>query len=259
MTQTVTMSAQQMETIARQVFQEQAEALRRELLEGELGRFRREFEVQMERTWKVIQNLAEAQQQTERRVEELAQAQVRTEERVTRLEAAVERLAEAQARTEEQLTRLEATVQSLADTVGKLAQQVGHLSNLIGADLEVDAEEILSYTLKQKGYRPVGPAYPIELDGEVDVALPLESPQKERLWALVEAKTRVRQQEVEKWGKRLKSPRFRRRLAEARIEKPYLAYIFGLRIYPEVVATAEKAGIGVLDFRGERVAAAVRS
>ncbi len=33
---------------------------------------------------------------------------------------------------------------------------------------------------------------------EVDVALPLESPQKERLWTLVEAKTRVRQKEVEK-------------------------------------------------------------
>ena len=230
MTQTAT-SAQQMEEIARQVFQQEAETLRREILEGELGRFRREFAVQMERVWEAIHALAEAQQ--------------RTEERVTRLEAAME--------------RLEATVQSLADTVGQLARQVGHLSNLIGADLEVDAEEILTYTLKQKGYRPVGPAYPIELDGEVDVALPLESPQGERLWALVEAKTRVRQQEVEKWGRRLESQRFLRRLAEARIEKPYLAYIFGLRIYPEVIATAEEAGIGVLDFRGERAAAIVRS
>ena len=252
MPQTAALSAQQMETIARQVFQEEAETLRREILEGELGRFRREFEVHMERVWEAIHALAEAQQ--------------RTEERVTRLEAAVERLAEAQARTEERVTRLEAamerleaTVQSLADTVGQLARQVGHLSNLIGADLEVDAEEILTYTLKQKGYRPVGPAYPIELDGEMDVALPLESPQGERLWALVEAKTRVRQQEVEKWGKRLKSQRFQRRLAEARIEKPYLAYIFGLRIYPEVIAPAEKAGIGVLDFRGERVVAVVKS
>ncbi len=243
---------QQMEEIARRVFQEQADSLRREILEGELGRFRREFEVQMERVWEAIHSLAEAQR--------------RTEERVTRLEAAVERLAEAQARTEERVTRLEtamerleATVQSLADTVGQLARQVGHLSNLIGADLEVDAEEILTYTLKQKGYRPVGPAYPVELDGEVDVALPLESPDGERLWALVEAKTRVRQKEVEKWSKRLKSKRFLRRLAEARIEKPYMAYIFGLRIYPEVIATAEEAGIGVLDFRGERTAAVVRS
>lgn len=30
-------------------------------------------------------------------------------------------------------------------------------SNLLGADLEVDAEEILTYVMKQKGYRPVGP------------------------------------------------------------------------------------------------------
>lgn len=57
---------------------------------------------------------------------------------------------------------------------------------------------------------------------------------------------------------RLESKRFLRRLAEARIEKPYMAYIFGLRVYPEVVAVAEEAGIGILDFRGERVAAVVR-
>ena len=35
---------------------------------------------------------------------------------------------------------------------------------------------------------------------EVDVALPLESPNGERLWALVEAKTQVRQKEAEKWS-----------------------------------------------------------
>jgi hypothetical protein len=35
---------------------------------------------------------------------------------------------------------------------------------------------------------------------EVDVALPLESPQKERLWTLVEAKTQVWQKEVENWS-----------------------------------------------------------
>jgi len=85
MPQTAALSAQQMEKIARQVFQEQAESLRREILEGELGRFRHEFEVQMGRVWEAIHALAEAQQRTEKRVEELAQAQARTEERVTRL------------------------------------------------------------------------------------------------------------------------------------------------------------------------------
>ncbi|RLC93334.1 MAG: hypothetical protein DRI77_12000, partial [Chloroflexi bacterium] len=178
---------------------------------------------------------------TEQRVEELAQAQARTEERLTRLEAAVERLAEAQARTEE--------------AVSQLFRQVGHLANLMGADLEVDAEELLLYVMEQKGYRSLGPAYPILVDGEIDVALPVESPQGERLWALVEAKARVRQKELGRWAKRLKDAEFLRRLAEARIEKPYLPYIFGLRIYPQVIAAAEKAGIGVLDFRGERVEA----
>ena len=35
---------------------------------------------------------------------------------------------------------------------------------------------------------------------EVDLALPLESPNGQRLWALVQAKTQVRPKKVEKWS-----------------------------------------------------------
>jgi len=245
----------QVEEIARRVVQEQVGILRRDLLREMREREHRQSERQMERVWEAIHALAQAQARTEQRVEELAQAQARTEQRV-------EELAQAQARTEERLTRLEAAVERLAEAqarteeaVSQLFRQVGHLANLMGADLEVDAEELLLYVMEQKGYRSLGPAYPILVDGEIDVALPVESPQGERLWALVEAKARVRQKELGRWAKRLKDAEFLRRLAEARIEKPYLPYIFGLRIYPQVIAAAEKAGIGVLDFRGERVEA----
>ncbi len=246
------------------------------------------------RTEKRVEELAQAQARTEKRVEELAQAQARTEERLTRLEATVEKLAQAQARTEERLTRLEATVEKLAQAqartekrVEELAQaqirteerltrleatverlavaqermawQLGALSNLLGADLEVDAEETLGYVMRQKGYRQIGPAYPMDVDGEIDVAVLLESQTGERIWALVEVKARTRKHEVEKWGQRFRDPTFLRRLAEARIEKPYLPYVFGLRVYPDAVSTAEEMGIGVLDPRGEKVAAVALS
>ncbi|RMF32552.1 MAG: hypothetical protein D6759_08185, partial [Chloroflexi bacterium] len=92
---------QQMREVALQVFQEQRDALWREIAEGEIGRLRHTFEEQFRQVWTAIQTLAEAQQ--------------RTEERLGRLEATVQALAEAQQRTEERLSRLEATVQALAE------------------------------------------------------------------------------------------------------------------------------------------------
>jgi hypothetical protein len=87
---------------------------------------------------------------------------------VTRLEVAVEKLAQAQARTEKALA--------------ELSRHVGYLSNVLGADLEVDAEEVLRYAMQQKGYRLLGPARPVEIDGEIDVALPVEDPAGRQLY-----------------------------------------------------------------------------
>ena len=248
----------QIEEVARRVFQEQAERLRQELRQEAAvwGPPRSGVE---ERVWEAIHELAQAQARTEKRVEELAQAQARTEERVSRLEMAVERLAEAQARTEKRVEELAQAQARTERALDELSRHVGRLSNILGADLEVDAEEVLRYAMQQKGYRLVGPAYPVEIDGEIDVALPVENPAGERLWAIVEAKTRVREKEVEKWSRRFKSARFLQRLSRAGIGGPYLPYIFGLRIYPDVLLTAERAGIGILDFQGERAEALVVS
>ncbi len=280
----------QIEEIARRVFGEQVERLRQELLQEMAARAPRRSEAE-ERVWEAIrelaqaqarteerltrleaavEKLAEAQTRTEKRVEELAQAQARAEERLTRLEAAVEKLAEAQARTEEELrefriqaeerfARIEAALERLTLAQEQMARQLGALSNLLGTDIEVDAEEVLGYVMRQKGYRQIGPAYPLDIDGEIDVAVLLESQTGERAWALVEVKTRMRKHEVEKWSQRLQDPEFLRRLRAVRIEKPYLPYVFGLRVYPDARATAEELGIGVLDPRGELVAAVVLS
>jgi len=110
--------------IAWEVFGQAADRLRKEIMEGELGRLRLDLAEQFQRIWEVqarteerlerletaVQALAEAQRRTEERVNELAEAQRRTEERVNELaeaqrrtEERVNELAEAQRRTEEQI------------------------------------------------------------------------------------------------------------------------------------------------------------
>jgi tetratricopeptide (TPR) repeat protein len=231
-------------------------------MEEEFRQYREASEARFARIEAALDRLAEAQARTEATVQALVQAQARTEERVTRLEdavvrleEAVARLLEAQARTEERVTRLEAALERLAAAQEQMARQLGALSNLLGADLEVDAEEVLAHVMRQKGYRPVGPPYPMEVDGEIDVAVLLESPEGTPIWALIEVKARLRKGDVERWGKRLRDPEFLRRLAGVRIEPPYLPYAFGLRVYPDAEDLAREMGIGVLDSRGERAEA----
>jgi hypothetical protein len=217
-------------------------------MEEEFRQYREASEARFARIEAALDRLAEAQARTEERV-------TRLEEAVARLEEAVARLLEAQARTEERVTRLEAALERLAAAQEQMARQLGALSNLLGADLEVDAEEVLAHVMRQKGYRPVGPPYPMEVDGEIDVAVLLESPEGTPIWALIEVKARLRKGDVERWGKRLRDPEFLRRLAGARIEPPYLPYAFGLRVYPDAEDLAREMGIGVLDSRGERAEA----
>ncbi len=246
--------------------EELAQAQRR--TEEALESFKRSTEASFAKVWEAIDSLAEAQQRTEQRVEELAQAQRRTEERVSRLEEAVARLAEAQRRTEEALESfkrsteasfakvwkvIEALVQAQRRTeevLRQLRKQVGHLTNLVGGELEVDAEELLVYALEEEGYRPLGEPQPFLMDGEVDVAVLAEAPDGTKVWALVEAKLRVRLKEFHDWLTRLSSRKFREQLAARGVTEPLLVYMYGLRIYPEVEKYAQEEGIGLLTPRG---------
>ena len=220
--------------------------------EEEFRRYREASEARFARIEAALDRLAEAQARTE---EEFRQYREASEARFARIEAALDRLTEAQARTEERLAKLEMAVERLAAAQEQMARQLGALSNLLGADLEVDAEEVLAHVMRQKGYRPVGPPYPMEVDGEIDVAMLLEGPEGTRVWALIEVKARLRKGDVERWSKRLRDPEFLRRLAGVRIEPPYLPYAFGLRVYPDAEDLAREMGIGVLDSRGERAEA----
>ncbi len=260
-----------------------AEAQRRteERLEA-LAEAQRHLEERVGRLEAAVEALAEAQRRTEERLEALAEAQRRTEERLAhleavvqnlvetarqheerlaRLEAIVESLVEAQRRTEERLERLETIVESLVEAqrrteerVDHLSLQLGQLSNRLGLDLEVDAEEVLMSLLEERGIRPLQEPFAIELDGEMDVVVPVELSTGEHSWIIVEVKGRLRRKELGKFLQRLQQPWFQERLQQEGIQKPYLPYVFGLRVYAEVDQMAREAGVGVLSFRGERVA-----
>jgi predicted nucleic acid-binding Zn-ribbon protein len=202
----------------------------------------------------IVAKLVEAQHHLEQRMEELAEAQRHLEQRM-------EELAEAQRRTEQQLQqlaeahyRLEEVVTQLIRRVDQMSLQLGQLSNRLGLDLEVDAEEVLMSLLKERGIRPLQEPFAIEVDGEMDVVVPVELPTGERPWIIVEVKGRLRRKELGEFLQRLQRPWVQERLRQEGIQKPYLPYAFGLRVYADVDRMATEAGVGILTFRGERVA-----
>jgi hypothetical protein len=108
--------------------------------------------------------------------------------------------------------------------------------------------------MRQKGYRILGEPQPISLDGEVDVVLPVEAPGGRRMWAVAEAKVRLRRGDVFRLASRLADPGWQEAMAKAGVLPPYIPYAYGLRVYPDAVRAGEETGIGVLSSRGEVLA-----
>jgi len=214
------------------------------------------------RTEQRVQELAEAQKRTEQRVEELAEAQKRTEQRLGRLEQVVQELAEAQKRTEQRVEELAEAQKRMMEAIVSLTQrmdatekQLGQLSERFGLDLEVDAEEVLRAVAQEKGYSLLQEPMAIDVDGEMDVVAPIETPSGERFWVIIEVKGRLRRKEVGRFLQRLQHPQVIQQLEASGVEKPYLPYVFGLRVYFGVDERARETGVGILTFRGERIPA----
>ncbi len=254
------------------------EQLRAVLLSEELlqlpGVVERRFAELMEAHRRHYDEFSAFRVEVDRRFEALAEAQRRAEERIGRLETAVEALAEAQRRTDaavealaeahrrtdaaiealaEAQRRTEERVDSLEVAVRELQRQVGSLANLIGVGVENDGEDSLRYSLRQKGWKLSEDPYALAVDGEVDVVAPVEDAEGRQLWALVEAKLRLRRREILEWNRRLQDAAFLERLRAEGVEGPYVAYAFGTNVYSEADAAARELGIGILDPRGERV------
>jgi ABC-type transporter Mla subunit MlaD len=255
-----------------QVVQELAEAQKRtEQRVQELAEAQRRTEQRVDRLEQVVQELAEAQRRTEQRldrleqvVQELAEAQRRTEQRLDRLEQVVQELAEAQKRTEQRVEELAEAQKRMMEAIVSLTQrmdaaekQLGQLSERFGLDLEVDAEEVLRAVVQEKGYSLLQEPMAIDVDGEMDVVAPIETPSGERFWMIIEVKGRLRRKEVGKFLQRLQQPQVVQQLEASGVGKPYLPYVFGLRVYFGVDDMARETGIGILTFRGERIPARI--
>jgi hypothetical protein len=224
-----------------------------------------------------VEELAAAQARTEQRldtltarVEELAAAQGRTEQRLDTLTARVEELAAAQVRTEQRLdtltvaqVRTEQALRTLAETTEKLAtglgrtrQEVGSLSEIVGALTEDRGEQALLAALASGGFRLVGRPGPLALDGvgEIDVVVPVEDPNGQHFWAVLESRARLRRGDVAAWDRRLRDPEFRALLGNEGVTGPLLVYAFGVRIYRDAEEEGRTSGIGILGAHGEIVA-----
>ena len=132
---------------------------------------------------------------------------------------------------------------------------MGLVTDMMGLEAEGEAEEVLTYTLEQKGYRLLESPYALAVnDTEIDIVIGAETPDGERVTVLAEVKARARLKSLRRWSGRLRNPAFLQLLADAGVVKPFLPYFIGLRVYQVVDDAARDLGIGVLDPNGERVA-----
>jgi len=217
------------------------EMVRQEIRQDGVGQLERRFnkhqdhaERRSDRLETALVEMAEAQKRTDERFEEMAEAQKRTEAAVTDLAVNQKRI----------IVRLDG-----------LDHRIGLVTDVLGLEAEGEAEEVLTYTLEQKGYRLLESPYALAVnDTEIDIVIGAETPDGERVTVLAEVKARARLKSLRRWSGRLRNPAFLQLLADAGVVKPFLPYFIGLRVYQVVDDAARDLGIGVLDPNGERVA-----
>jgi len=196
-----------------------------------------------------VERLVEGQAKLEAAVERLTDGQAKLFEGQAKLEAAVERLFEGQAKLFEGQAKL-------FEGQAELRKAVGSLSATIGGTAEEDALDVLCYVARQRGYTLLGEptAQDLDGDGELDLWVRARDGDGRELSLLVEAKVRLRAREVRAWAARVADPQFQATLVREGIAGPYVAYAFGIRIYPDARELARTNGVGVLSIRGEDVA-----
>ncbi len=180
------------------------------------------------------------------RFEQLAASAQRHEEWLERLT----RLSE---QHEEELRALRSLVTKHDDDLTQLRQTVGSLSEAVGTLIEADAVDALLDLLEAKGITAEEVPTSIAVNGELDVVAPVVDPSGRRYWVVVEVKLKLHPRDIRNWHRKLQSSTFRERLAQFGIQPPFVAYIYGQRIYRPVLETARQLGLGVLARRGEYV------
>jgi len=236
-----------------------AQAHRR--LEEQFASYREETDRRFAELAAEVRALAEAQRRAE---EEFARYRAYAEERFNRLEQAIQELAEAQRRTEEEfaryrqqtdarLDRLERGQQRLEVAFERLQKEVRNLSNTIGMTVEDEAEDMVGWVLKKRGYVIHKSVQSALINGEVDVILRATDPNGQDVTVVVEVKHRLGTNDVYRWAQRVQSRNYQRRLQEAGYTPPYLPYVFAMRFDEPTIEVVRAVGIGLVNHRGEQV------
>ncbi|MFN3741965.1 MAG: hypothetical protein ACK4VW_04765 [Anaerolineales bacterium] len=215
-------------------------------------------------------------------VKELAEAQKRTDEQLQLLTQRVDALAEAQKRTDEQLQiltqrvdaltqrvdaltqrmdelaeaqkRTELRVDKLAIELEKTRKEVGRLAAAFGSTLEEEAASVVEAVMRRKGYQLLDEALNLQLDGEVDVILPVQTGEGRRVSVIVESKARLGRRDVVAWVERIRSKGWQKRLHAAGYPGPYLLYFYAIRTDLGARDALVEAGVGLLKSEGEVIA-----
>ncbi len=200
-----------------------------------------------------VRELSSAHQAGERRLASLEIAMEELAAAQRELAVAQQELAAAQQRTEQRVEELAAAQQRTEQRVGKLASELGGLQRSFGATLEEEAASVVEEVFKEKGYRILERPFPLAIgqEGEVDVVLPVESPDGKKAWVVVESRARLSRGGVESWSKRMKSEGWRKRLAKHGVVGPYIVYAYSIRLDRGAEALAKEEGVGLLQDKGE--------
>jgi arsenate reductase-like glutaredoxin family protein len=208
-------------------------------------------------TDQTVRELVEAQRQTDQRLNELAEAQRRTEQRLDELaefqRRAYEEFVAFRSETDQRLTRLERGQQRLEVAVERLQREVRNLSNTIGMTVEDEAEDMVAWVLKKRGYAIRRTRQSAIIDGEVDVIVLATTPEGQDVTVVVEVKHRLGVRDVYRWAQRVQSKSYQRRLSDAGYAAPYMPYIFAMRFDDPALEATRALGIGLVNSRGEQV------
>lgn len=185
------------------------------------------------------------------------------DERLARLVTITERheeelraLRELAQKHDDDLRSLRELAQKHDDDLRQLRSTVASLTTTVGAMVEADAVDALLTVLEQKGFTAEELPASIAVNGELDIVAPVVAPDGQRYWVVVEVKVQLHPRDIRSWLRKLHSQSFRERLAAAGIEPPFLAYVYGQRVYRPALERARELGIGILSRRGEYVAPA---
>jgi seryl-tRNA synthetase len=217
---------------------------------SELKSIVQELAKAQDRTEKRMGELAKAQDRTEKRVEELAEAQGRTEKRMGELaeaqgrtEKRVEELAQAQGRTEKRIEELaqaqgrtEVQVQNLARSVGKLSDNIGFgLEDIARVVLPGYLERHLGILVKEFSRK----FFSVNGD-EVEINLYAAGKREgKRITVLGECKSRIHRREVRSFLRQADKVR-------GLLKGDILLVLFGYWIHPSASMFAEEKGVHLI-------------